>query len=141
MTNFTSRKFLWVLFVIISLTLLIGYALGDQHSDISDPGLKGLTLLQHFRIHYITGIFFGFIILLSFFYIKRKRANEPLILLVTILWSHWPDIRFIYRQLPHDSWEIIFFFHTMIDEVHILFWILLLASIVLFISYNKMVKV
>lgn len=134
------KKFLWILFIIVSLGLLGGYLVGETHEEAINPLLKGLTLLQHFGIHYVVGIFFGLIILIAYTLITQKRLNESLLLTISVLWSHWPDIRFAYRKLPHEPWEAIFFFHTLVDEAFILFWILLVVNAILIVLYRKITK-
>lgn len=126
----------WAPFIITSFILSLGYYfLGHERGEALSPFLKGLTTLQHFGIHYIVGIFFGLLIIIGYNLAKHQRPNEPLILWLTVLWSHWPDIRFLFREKPHDPWEIIFFFHTLVDEVPILFWIFLAANAALLSIY------
>ena len=135
-----NYKVYWILFFIVSSALLAGYAVGDQRADHGDPGLKGLTPLQHFGVHYAVGMFFGLVTVLAYFSITKKRSNEPLILLLSVLWSHWPDIRYVYRGgLPHDTWEVIFFFHTIVYESFGLFWIILVLDILLITVYRLVV--
>lgn len=131
----------WALFIATSLILFLGYYyFGHEYGEALTPFLKGLGTLQHFGIHYVVGIFFGLVAILSYYLVKHWRANEPLVLLITVLWSHWPDIRVLFRQLPHDRWEVIFFFHTLVDEVPVLFWILLIVDIGLLLIYLKILK-
>lgn len=92
----------WAAFIAVSIVLFGGYAIGETHEEAINPLLKGLTLVEHFGIHYVVGIFFGLIILIAYTLITQKRLNEPLLLTMSVLWSHWPDIRFAYRELPHE---------------------------------------
>lgn len=132
------RKLTWSVFVIFSALLLIAYIAGDLLSNHVVTDLKGLTLLEHFSIHYVTGMFFGLIILIGFRFITQRCLNEPLVLSLSVLWSHWPDIRYAYRQLPHSSWEIIFFFHTVVDEMFMLFWPIMITDALLTMLYLRL---
>jgi len=135
----------WVVFALINVLLLLGYIrdqlIGEHERKLLDPVLfKGLFPLEHYLVHFVTGIFFGLLVLVIYTYITKRRLLEPAVLLFTLLWSHAPDIRFLWRQLPHQNWEIIFFFHTIVDDYFISFWILLFLSLFLAYIYIRKVR-
>ncbi len=128
----------WLLPILLVLGLFLGYLIGELNREEYNqltPYLKGLSLLEHLGTHLTVGIFFGLLILSGYLILKGRVANEPVIISLTILWSHWPDIRFVFRHLPHDPWEIIFFFHTVVDKSYWSLWIFLILDIALFLVY------
>jgi len=132
----------WLLPIGLTTLLFLGYLVaGLNHEESAEQYLKGLTLLQHFGIHFVTGVFFGLLFIIGYRIFQQKRAYEPVVLFITIALSHWPDIRFAYRKLPHDQWEIIFLLHTVVDEVRVLFWVLLVIDIVLATLYFRLLKI
>ena len=138
-----NREWWWHVFALLSTALFTGYLSSylSHHLDkYADTYLKGLSVLQHFGIHYMVGITAGMLFLVAYYLWKHKRANEPLVLTITTLISHWPDIRFAYRGLPHEPWEVIFLFHTIADESFLVFWFALLVSILLIIYYLRIIK-
>ena len=138
-----NRKLWWVVFALSSVVLFLGYLFSylSHHLDpYLNTYLKGLSVLQHFGIHYPVGIVAGMLLILLYRVWTQKTLNEPLVLTITTLISHWPDIRFAYRGLPHEPWEIIFLFHTVADESFMVFWISMLVSILLITYYRRLIK-
>lgn len=124
-----KRQWWWVAFAAFTLLLFGGYFTGLSHEELT-PYLKGLNTLQHFGIHFMVGIFAALIFSLCWLAYKKRRANEPLVLLFFVFLSHAPDLRFAIRKLPHDAWEVIFLGHTVVDEAfYPLFWVLLFVNI------------
>ncbi len=139
--NTLIKTFSWLLFILTSLFLFVGYysnnALHDPHLE---PGLKDLNLIQHFGIHYVTGIFYASIALNIYLLLKRKILNEPLILTLFVFLSHFPDIKTTITGLPHQGWEVIFLLHTLVDDKFSLFWILLFLNLILGYYYLSLIK-
>lgn len=137
MKSFTRFR-LWMLFVLVSIGIFFAYYFVDTHQhETFELYSKGLSALQHMSIHYVTGLFFALLILHAALYFFQKRLNEPIVFTIAVLWSHFPDFRFSLRQLPHDPWEIIFFFHTVVDEYFFLSGILLNLIFFLGLWYIK----
>ncbi len=132
----------WIAFTIISLALFTGYFyLEKAHGEELAPFLKSLELTGHFAAHYSFGILAGLIILLVFTSFRKKRLNEPLILSATVLFSHFPDIRAWYTGIfEHESWDIIFLLHTVVDEYPLLIFLYVLMDAVLIFAYYKLIK-
>jgi len=120
---------------VLSLLLGTGYYMGEDTNTTTF--LKGLTLLEHFWIHWTTGIFFGILICFAYLLITKHRLSESWVLAAAIFLSHFPDIRFVFRHKPHDWWEIIFLFHTVVDEVFWLVWVFVCASVLLGVLYVR----
>lgn len=118
----------------------MGYYQGLSHHELM-PYLKGLTTLHHFFIHYSVGIFFGILLGIAALYVNKKRPNLPLLLTLAVLISHAPDLRFVYRKLPHDHWEVVFLGHTAVDEVPDLIWLWVPGCIVLAFTYKRLLAV
>ena len=139
-----NQKLWWFIFVLESAGLFLGYVfsyLHHQHdTTFITTYLKGLTALQHFGIHYVVGIATGMVIISAYYWYRKKRLNEPLVLILTTFISHWPDIRFVYRRLPHEPWEVIFLFHTIADESFATFWAGVVISITLVVIYKRMIQ-
>lgn len=135
-----KRQWWWVAFIAFSLLLFGGYYAGLSHHEL-EPYLKGLNTLQHFGIHYVVGVFAALIFSLGWLAYKKRRANEPALLLLFVLLAHAPDFRFAIRKLPHDPWEVLFLGHTVVDEAfYPLFWVFLLANIGLIAWYRQKVR-
>ncbi|MBS3117041.1 hypothetical protein J4421_05590 [Candidatus Woesearchaeota archaeon] len=127
----------WLIFGVISVLLFLGYFYsGKEHGEELSLYLKGITTLEHFGIHYTVGLFFGLLFLLFFW---KKQWPEPIILGITILWSHFPDLVVFLREVPqHQSWENIFFFHPVVDEFRQILFIALIIDVILAFLYLKL---
>lgn len=129
----------WVLFVLVSAGLFAGYYIDGTHPhEEADPLMKGLSTVQHFGVHFVAGIFFALLILVFYKIITKRRLNKPLVLLICVLWAHWPDIRYSYLKLPHQPWENIFFFHNIVDGSYLFFWAFFVIDIALLFIYRRL---
>ena len=136
----TTRLFLigWGLFAFVSTGLLVMYLYGDAHRHPEfESALKGLGYVDHFLIHYSVGVVTGLLILIAWQKWKRARLSAPLILTLTVVWSHLPDLRAAATKDLHDWWEIIFLFHTVVDEIHGVVWAMIPLAILLGWYYHK----
>lgn len=135
-----SRRPWWIGFGALSSLLFTGYFIGLSRRELQ-PYLKGLNTLQHFSIHYTVGVVVALLACVIYLVVSKRRPNEPRLLLIFIMLSHEPDIRFAIRGLPHDKWEIIFLGHTVVDNYfYPLIWVFLALSIVLTVIYKRLIS-
>lgn len=136
------KKIYWILFIIISLALFIGYIyLEEIQGEELEPFLNGLGLVEHFAAHYTFAILVGLLILFVYLSYRKIRLNEPLILTVVVIFSHLPDIRSWYLGVfTHEPWEIIFLLHPIVDEFPILIFFYILSDTIMIFAYCELVK-
>lgn len=117
------------------------YVYADTHRHPAfESALKGLDFIDHFLIHFSVGILAGMFILLGSLVWQRRRLCEPLIFTATVFWSHLPDLRSAMTKDLHDPWEVIFLFHTLVDEIPWIVWIMVPVNVVLIIVYCRRLK-
>lgn len=128
----------WLNFTKLSIALLVSYsAFGVVFAGLAEPYLNGLNTLQHFLINYSVGVLVGFLIAVTYYLIKRKEPNLPLLLTLAVFWSHVPDILFIFYQSQHPFWMNIFFLHPILDNSFNNFYFLSSGAILLITFYKR----
>ncbi len=128
-----------IAFGLFSLLLLGGYWFGLEHPKL-EPYLKGLNTLQHFLIHYSFGVFAGIVASIGWMLVTKRRAPLAALLLLLVFISHFPDIRFIWRRLPHEGWEVVFLLHTVVDNRVALIWLFAAGSLFGWWLYLKLMR-
>lgn len=139
MKAINKKTLSWLIFIVVSLLIFAGYFyLEEEHSEELSPYLKGISFLEHFAIHYTVGIFVGLLILILLKEKFKKQLNEPILLTLTVLWSHFPDLLAAFREIPeHQFWENIFFFHPIVDNSPKSLILFVIIDILLIIVYKK----
>lgn len=134
-----KKSWHWFLFVIVSLLIFLGYFyLEQEHTEELSPYLKGISFLQHFGIHYTVGIFFGLLFLFVLKVWFKKQFSDLIVLTLTVLWSHFPDLLAAFREIPeHQLWENIFFFHPIVDNSPMSLILFTIMDIVLIFYYKR----